>query len=120
VIKKLIIGVAIAIFLFGAGAILPRFLISDGIANFSGEKQEVAKFSYLVTSQLIGGSAEPLWVTKLKVINIKEVSGGPVDIDVYGKSVTLSKNYEAIVQKHRWFGIPGDTCAVSTDGWVSC
>lgn len=102
---KRIILIALAVLLLAVllGEIGPRLVIGNNLERFEGEQLAFAAAAWVQTRFFLGGSAEPLILTAIRVEDVTEkaIAGG-------------QKCYEAVVHAYTLFGLPWSSVLVSS------
>lgn len=105
---KIILKIIVFVFLIGLLArFVPGLVISNGLNRFQGEEREFAKLALKASRRFVGGSAEPLLVTKLKVLKVEKIPGVSdyTKICQVGDQPILA-NFVVEVRGYTFFGIP--------------
>jgi hypothetical protein len=111
--SRLFAAIVTCVLVTGIGVTIPVFFINNGLEHLRGEKKIAAEYSLLQTRLFIGGSLEPLFLYKLKVVDVEPYNGiatvylPPPKIPGEVRWYRLDRSYKATVQSYTIFGLKG-------------
>lgn len=88
------------------GFFAPRVLISDNMDRFEGEKKLFASYALYSAQSLLGGSLEPLIITKFKIEEITQIPNEQCDYGSDNIYAIIQGKYTAVVKGYTVFGLP--------------
>ena len=117
--KKVFIGffVFVVVFIF-FGNFAPRYIIFDGINQYTGEDKRFASYALHESGLFVGGSLEPFFLTQMRVTNVVANPTDKKECDSWppgDENAKIIGEYKAKIELFTYFGIPYGELAVSCD-----